>query len=150
MVSSFHVIQPTVCQRVVQTVIGCAVCVHTPRLLFHLPSASSLPATCAFLHIWCEICKVLHSCRNEYGRRSQTAPSGPSISHREGKDDLSLCVYFGKAPERMLEQLFFPCWQIRPRDIPVCHSSDAPFAQAGARLDQSTVLIRVIEILRKE
>lgn len=61
-----------------------------------------------------------------------------------------LSVYFGKAPERMLEQLFFPCWQIRPRDIPVCHSSDSPLAQAGLRLDHSTVLIRVIEILRTE
>lgn len=114
MVSRFHVIQPAMCQHFAQTEIAWAVCVHTPRLLFHLPSPSCLPATCAFLCIWCEFCKVLHSCENLYGRRSPTATSGPSISHSKGKDDLSLAVYFGKAPERMPEQLFYPCWLIRP------------------------------------
>lgn len=68
----------------------------------------------------------------------------------KGKMTFLSVFILGRHQKECWSSCSFPVGRSEPRDIPVCHSSDAPFAQAGARLDQSTVLIRVIEILGKE
>ncbi len=129
-------------------------CMHS---LLSLPSPYNISPTCALLHMLCKNDSYLHSLfilnpafqiktlpllrscssdlwiekQKEEPQRQTVGSDRPCISQSKGKDDLSLAVYFGKATGRMLEQLFYSCWQIPPLWIPVCHCNDTPLTHAG-------------------